>query len=499
MINAYCDNLQELFAQAVHYGVLREEDAQCFAVEASVESGFFYLVAAAVILALLSSFTTKAVSQYFRDRNPAIKSFRESISDAGLTNADSDEEEQEDGAVDVGFSARIQPVPVLFTDTFRWLLRADPTTKGGRGVPESSSREIFGFGSSCLDDDHWDLPEAQAVPCDPNDMDGGMILPASEYTMNQSMDKKVQEYSPKQIAARREILTRRQLIFDHDESVARQPSVMDSVSSASDDWRSTASSSVASRFGRPVDRRANLKDDATYATPPTTAGHQKSPSQAVRDIAADTGSTVPKTNVSRLGPASVANTIASAASKQDSGNRREILKKESSGAIQPIPNGKAPAKDQKRSLMGDLMNSIKFKAAAGGQRTPAPPVDTITTPPSNRSVPQPRSAPGSASLAYSIAAASNSGSRSSRSLTPRASFVGHSISPRTSSDEPSRTLEEILNENGEEDDESEYYEETVDETITTNQDTYDEYTLPTDDNYEEMSQYTDEVSRRGVD
>jgi hypothetical protein len=60
-------------------------------------------------------------------------------------------------------------------------------------------------------------------------------------------------------------------------------------------------------------------------------------------------------------------------------------------------------------------------------------------------------------------------------------------------------LEEILNENGEEDDESEYYEETVDETITTNQDTYDEYTLPTDDNYEEMSQYTDEVSRRGVD
>jgi hypothetical protein len=448
MINAYCDNLQDLFAQAVHYGILREEDAQCFAVEASISPGFFFLAAAAIILALLNSFTAKAVYQYFRDRDPSKKSFRDVVSDAGLTNADSDEEQ--DDAVDAGFAARIQPVPVLFTDTFRWLLRADPKFKGSRDVP-ASSRELFGIGSSIFDDEHWDLPEAQAVSCDSNDMDGGMTLPPGEYRMSESLDKKVQEYSPKQIAARREPSTQRRLNFDDEASVARPSSAKDSVSTTSDDWRSSAASRVPSLFGRSFDDRTNLKDDATYATPPTV-GQRKFSSDVAR-------TTDPMANRSTNGSASVAYSIAaSVSSNTNSGSNREDSKQLAKVA-DPLPSkvaakGQAVIKDPKRSLMGDLMSSIRFKAAAALQN--APPDRNI---PSSTSDSAPASVRG---VAASVA------------------------------DEHSRTLESILNDNDDQDDESEYYEETVDDTLTSNQEAYDEYTLRTDD----MSQATEDVNRR---
>lgn len=393
MINAYCDNLKDTFAQAVHYGILREEDAQCFAVESSVESGFFWLTGGAIILAVLNSFTTKAVQQYFRDHNPNIKSFRADASETDLTNVDSSEDGDEEASTTqdgVGFTARIRPVPVLFTDTFRWLLKADPSSGG---FP-SSSRELVGGGMG------GELPEAEAVVYD-QDLDVGM-LPSGEYVMNKSMDKQVESLSPKQIAARHVASSaQRKLNFD-DAVSARQPSVMDSVSSASasDDWRSTTSSSLPSMVGRrgEAKRTANLKDDATYATPP--GGRLKSP-----------------------------------------------------------PSMKAP---------------------------------TI----SNSNV----SATGSASLAYSIATSVNASHGSSRRV-PRESFVEEHARDGALSVDESHTLEELLNEDGDDAESGSYYEETVvDETITTNpNDMYDEFTLQTEDDvYEDMSQYTEERSRRGL-
>ena len=446
MINAYCDNLQDLFAQAVHYGILRDEDAQCFAVEASIAPGFFYLTIAAIILALLNSFTGKAVYQYFRDRDPSKKSFRDVVSDTGLTNADSDEEQ--DDVVDAGFAARIQPVPVLFSDTFRWLLRTDSKSKGSRDVPASSSRELYGIGSSIFDDEHWDLPEAQAVSCDSDDMDGGMTLPSGEYRMSESLDKKVQEYSPKQIAARRETSVQRQLIFGDEESVARPPLARDSVSSINGDLRSTGSSRVHSLYGRSFDHRANLKDDATYATPPTVG--QRKPSYDV------TRTTDPTPKRPTNGSASVAYSIAASASSNLNSGNREISKTQSTVTEPPkaTVGGQAVIKDPKRSLMGDLMNSIRFKAAEARQNA----------------APQP-SIPSSTS---------DSAPESVRD-------VGAPLA-----DEHSRTLESILNDNDDQDDDSEYYEETVDDTLTSNQEAYDEYTLRTDD----MSQATEDANRR---
>jgi hypothetical protein len=43
MINSYCESLKDTFAQMVYYGILKEEDAQCFSVRSAVEPESFVL------------------------------------------------------------------------------------------------------------------------------------------------------------------------------------------------------------------------------------------------------------------------------------------------------------------------------------------------------------------------------------------------------------------------------------------------------------------------
>ncbi len=273
MINAYCENLKTAFAQAVHYGVLSEEDAQCFSVQLSIESGFFYLAGGAAILAVLATFVVKAYDQYFRDKDPSAKEALvvADTSDSGFTNTDSDD--GEDQAVDAGFSARIEPVPVLFTDTFRWLLRADIAFP---------SNDHFGRGG-----EDWILPEARAIAYD-KDVDGSVIQ--GEYLGNQDVDHyndhdmatadkaKHQYPTASRTTSHRypaAATARRQLAFD-DEYSTMQGSIMDSVSSGS--FESSGVRSLISTTG-------NLKDELTYATPP--GGTSRMQSQPARVSASD--------------------------------------------------------------------------------------------------------------------------------------------------------------------------------------------------------------------
>jgi len=111
MVNSYCDSLKDTFAQLVYYGILKEEDAQCFSVQSSIEDGSFILAAGAVLLALLNTVVNKAIVQYFRDNNNR----------KGMLN-DDEEKVIESEIVNQSIDRIIHPVPVLFSDTFRWLL-----------------------------------------------------------------------------------------------------------------------------------------------------------------------------------------------------------------------------------------------------------------------------------------------------------------------------------------------------------------------------------------
>lgn len=107
MINAYCGSLQGFFSQLVFYGVIEEQDAQCFRVNTTIDKGFFALAAGAVLLALLNTFVIHAVRQQQRDK--ARSPF------CGSTFGYGEDLEE--------IREAIHPAPVLFTDSFRWLLR----------------------------------------------------------------------------------------------------------------------------------------------------------------------------------------------------------------------------------------------------------------------------------------------------------------------------------------------------------------------------------------
>lgn len=153
MINSYCSDLEETFDLLAYFGVLSNEDAQCFKVDASIESASYILAVAAVLLSLLNTFVVNATKQYFRDRDESItreewkgkhltqsqsavsqlspvKSTKESQESESELSSEEDTPREDQVSGDFNNGNRIEieeyikPVPVLFTDKFRWVLCA---------------------------------------------------------------------------------------------------------------------------------------------------------------------------------------------------------------------------------------------------------------------------------------------------------------------------------------------------------------------------------------
>lgn len=128
MVNEYCETLDGFFAELVFYGILKSEDAQCFSIKSSIEKGFLLLAIGAVLLALMNAFITKATAQYCRDSNRPVQ-LNSTQELGGSTLESAGEEGQEVAANHSDSLPPILPPPVLFTDSFRWLLQGEPTRK----------------------------------------------------------------------------------------------------------------------------------------------------------------------------------------------------------------------------------------------------------------------------------------------------------------------------------------------------------------------------------
>jgi hypothetical protein len=126
LVNPYCSALEDFFANLAYYGILQPEDAQCFQSNVGLEPTFYILFVAAVVLSLTTSFVVKAVKHYFRDLDPYQTAL------VGI-NRDKDVElaveNLNDTQASAGNGCDIQPVPVLFTDQYRWLLRRESAVK----------------------------------------------------------------------------------------------------------------------------------------------------------------------------------------------------------------------------------------------------------------------------------------------------------------------------------------------------------------------------------
>jgi hypothetical protein len=157
MINGYCYELQDTLDMLAYFGILKNEDAQCFRVDAKIESGSYVLLLAAVLLSLLNTCVMNSSKQYFRDRDDAVS--REEMKDRMLHQLEgAKDEEEEDDALDKQAEEAasdylegrkeaeeyIKPVPVLFTDKFRWLLRgATPTEEMNGRAPVPPTGELM--------------------------------------------------------------------------------------------------------------------------------------------------------------------------------------------------------------------------------------------------------------------------------------------------------------------------------------------------------------------
>ena len=132
MINSYCGSLNATFAQWVLFGIIKPEDAQCFSIESSIEAGSYILAMGAVVLGFFNSFVNKAVIQYFRDMEEKAPRDLEQNSDTDFSADDV-----------VTVSKEIRPVPVLFTDNFRWFLQGRNTESTSASISSGNEERYF--------------------------------------------------------------------------------------------------------------------------------------------------------------------------------------------------------------------------------------------------------------------------------------------------------------------------------------------------------------------
>ena len=103
----------------VYYGILQQNDAQCFALEASITAGAYLLVPITLGMSLLNTFVVKAYIQELRDKAEEKELVSE---DDKLRAYDRTTWDSRRDAVQA-----IRPTGVLFTDTFRWALKTQKT------------------------------------------------------------------------------------------------------------------------------------------------------------------------------------------------------------------------------------------------------------------------------------------------------------------------------------------------------------------------------------
>ena len=140
MVNPYCESINGYLAEFAYYGIIKDEDAQCFKANVAVEPTFYILLTGAVILAVINTFVMKAVAHYFHDKEGArtVHSFGEKT--AGLN--DIGEIEMTESEEDKAKRQEVHPVPVMFTDRFRWLLYREDVMVLRQSSSQSPSQQF---------------------------------------------------------------------------------------------------------------------------------------------------------------------------------------------------------------------------------------------------------------------------------------------------------------------------------------------------------------------
>ena len=115
---------------------MKAEDTQCLRADVAVEPSFYVLFAGTLALALLNSFVMKATAHYFHDRDYEASGAAITISSSFEINELNDLDDYE--SYDDVDRSEIRPVPVLFSDRFRWGLHREDTMLSQKASDEVS-------------------------------------------------------------------------------------------------------------------------------------------------------------------------------------------------------------------------------------------------------------------------------------------------------------------------------------------------------------------------
>lgn len=146
MLNHFCTSLDFTLNLMVYYGILEQNDAQCFALEASITAGAYLLVPITLCMALMNTFVVKAYIQQLREKEEATKFVSE---DEKLRAFDRTTWDSRTDAM-----GSIRPVGVVFTDTFRWALEGQKSRSFQRSKSDLdlTRKEIANVGTYPLAD-----------------------------------------------------------------------------------------------------------------------------------------------------------------------------------------------------------------------------------------------------------------------------------------------------------------------------------------------------------
>lgn len=120
LLNRYCESINDILIQLASYGLIDNQDAQCFEMVASITSGAYLLVPFVLGLALLNTYVVKAYVQYLQEKKHEAEAVTE---EDKLRAFDRTTWDNRMDALE-----NIRPVPVVFTDLFRWTLWVQPNT-----------------------------------------------------------------------------------------------------------------------------------------------------------------------------------------------------------------------------------------------------------------------------------------------------------------------------------------------------------------------------------
>jgi hypothetical protein len=113
--------LDAFFGDLAFYGILKDVNTQCLKSDIKLEPTFYLFSVAMLALSLINFFIKQAVLHYFDDIHSAKLC-------EDTTPSENHSILEVDGYKEMSAKALILPVPIMFTDRYRWVLHREDMT-----------------------------------------------------------------------------------------------------------------------------------------------------------------------------------------------------------------------------------------------------------------------------------------------------------------------------------------------------------------------------------